>query len=678
MSKSKGKSQETGRKALDLWQAPEGAGEPLICLATTFTFDAQFFEVECLGRFIQMDSHPSETEAVGYLIEREEKLASVRACVFVDRRHAQAKESLRWDVLPVAVARAAQHAKISVLGWADSIRVIIGSGNLTEPGYRRNLEVFGRLEAARAEPGQVREILSCVDFIERIAARALGDETRPGPKRRALEALSDLRMHVRGWPQAAERGARTVPVFSGVGESVFSQLRDVWPGGSPPRAAEVLSPFFDEPSKSAGMIAGLGSVMAKRRPREIGFYFAAEDLPEGRTRVLAPLPLVQAAREFGDANVFEVPPEQGDEMRPLHAKMFGLLSDEWWLLLVGSSNFTHAGFGLNDRAANTEANLAYLVRRRSAEWGALEHVWPECGRELDVDDSSLLWEPTFEDEGENEGGAAVALPTSFREALYDAGSRPPRLILSLSERLPNRWRIKVPVGEEIVNSDGWRGGEFVAAWEDKPVPFVLTVEWWSGGAEYVADWPVNIVDVAHLPPPEALRDLSLEELIEILSSTRPLHLAAAHVLRKRVRHAATDIQLDPHKRVNTETFLLRRTKRVAIALERLRQRLERPVMNVEALDWRLRGPVGPAAVAAAIRREAVTEEESLFFLAELALALSRVRVREAARGGLSPRQIEQRLRAAITEAEEIATPLFDAKDSAVSRYAREAFRKAST
>src|SRR5215216_5198725 len=106
MSKSKGKGQESGRKALDLWQTPEGAGEPLICLATTFTFDAQFFEVECLGRFIQMDSHPSETEAVGYLIEREEKLASVRACVFVDRRHAQAKESLRWDVLPVAVARA--------------------------------------------------------------------------------------------------------------------------------------------------------------------------------------------------------------------------------------------------------------------------------------------------------------------------------------------------------------------------------------------------------------------------------------------------------------------------------------------------------------------------------------------------------------------------------------------
>ena len=91
MSKSKRKGEDARRKPLDLWQAPDGAGEPLICLATTFTFDAQFFEVECLGRFIQMDAHPSETEAVGYLIEREEKLASVRACVFADRRHAQTR-----------------------------------------------------------------------------------------------------------------------------------------------------------------------------------------------------------------------------------------------------------------------------------------------------------------------------------------------------------------------------------------------------------------------------------------------------------------------------------------------------------------------------------------------------------------------------------------------------------
>nr|MBA3241819.1 hypothetical protein [Acidobacteriota bacterium] len=628
--------------------------------------------------FIQMDTHPSETEAVGYLIEREEKLASVRACVFADRRHAQTKESMRWDVLPVVVSRGAQHAKISVLCWADCARVIIGSGNLTEPGYRKNLEVFGCLEATRGEAGQVREILSSVDFLERVAALALGDETRPGPKRRALEALSDLRKHVRDWPQASERGARAVPIFGGFSESVFSQVGNAWPGGSPPRTAEVLSPFFDEASNSPEMISGLSGVMAKRRPREIDFYFPAEALPEGKTRVLAPLALVRAARDFGDVKIFEVPPEQGNELRPLHAKMFCLSNDEWRLFLVGSSNFTRAGFGVTNKAANIEANLAYLVRKGDVESNALEQVWPEVGRELDVNDGGLLWEPTFEEEGEGE--AAVALPRSFREALYDAGNKPPRLILSLGDGLPRRWRIKVPDGEEIINSDGWRAGadEFTVVWKDKPVPFVLNVQWQGSGAEYAADWPVNVVELSHLPPPEELRNLKLDELIEILSSTRPLHIATAHVLRKRAKHSAVDIQLDPHKRVNTETFLLRRTKRVAIALERLRQRLERPVMNVEALEWRLRGPVGPRAMAAAFRREAVTEAESLFFLAELALTLSRVSVHETARGGLSPRQIEESIRASISEVEELASPLLDPADSAIGAYAREAFRKATS
>src|SRR5438132_13437763 len=98
-------TEESRGKALDLWQPPDGAGDPLICLATTFTFDASFFETDCLGRFLQMDTHPQESEAVGYLIEREEKLAAARVCVLLDRRHAQARESLRWDILPIVIPK---------------------------------------------------------------------------------------------------------------------------------------------------------------------------------------------------------------------------------------------------------------------------------------------------------------------------------------------------------------------------------------------------------------------------------------------------------------------------------------------------------------------------------------------------------------------------------------------
>lgn len=39
------------RKLLEAWLPPEGAGRPVACLATSFTFDPDFFETQCLGRF---------------------------------------------------------------------------------------------------------------------------------------------------------------------------------------------------------------------------------------------------------------------------------------------------------------------------------------------------------------------------------------------------------------------------------------------------------------------------------------------------------------------------------------------------------------------------------------------------------------------------------------------------
>ena len=70
MSRRKAAERAFG-KALTLWEAPEGAGEARVCIASTFTFDASFFETECLGRFLGMDSHPSESEAVSYMVERD-------------------------------------------------------------------------------------------------------------------------------------------------------------------------------------------------------------------------------------------------------------------------------------------------------------------------------------------------------------------------------------------------------------------------------------------------------------------------------------------------------------------------------------------------------------------------------------------------------------------------------
>ena len=96
------------------------AGDPVACLATTFTFDPDFFEEECLARFLGLDSavlsDSGAADAAYYVIQREEALEEARATVLVDRAEASAATSHRWDVVATGAPRGGvQHAKVSVL-----------------------------------------------------------------------------------------------------------------------------------------------------------------------------------------------------------------------------------------------------------------------------------------------------------------------------------------------------------------------------------------------------------------------------------------------------------------------------------------------------------------------------------------------------------------------------------
>ena len=57
--------------------------------------------------------------------------------------------------------------------------------------------------------------------------------------------------------------------------------------------------------------------------------------------------------------------------------------------------------------------------------------------------------------------------------------------------------------------------------------------------------------------------------------------------------------------------------------------MERPVATIEALNWRLRGPIGVLAVANAIVREAQSDGERCFLVSEIALELNRTRPESA-------------------------------------------------
>jgi hypothetical protein len=299
--------------------------------------------------------------------------------------------------------------------------------------------------------------------------------------------------------------------------------------------------------------------------------------------------------------------------------------------VIGSSNFTSPGTGVG-KVVNFEANLAYLFdcdRAPKGSYADLERRFP-ASEVIDDPEKRLLFTPV-DDAGLDSAAAGPLLPSGFISAVYRlAGVCGAQVELAFGDDLPPGWVVLSEDERALLTEQEWEsrgsGQSQVVAWSGRP-PSGFWVSW--HGAAGKAWWPVNVGSGADLPPPDDLRDLSLEVLIDLLTSARPLHEAMRkHLQRRRQgsKGAGPDgVELDPHKRVDTSGFLLQRTRRFSWALSGMRTRMERPVPTEECLRWRIDGPVGVMAVASALIREASGSEERTFLLAELALELVRVR-----------------------------------------------------
>jgi hypothetical protein len=299
--------------------------------------------------------------------------------------------------------------------------------------------------------------------------------------------------------------------------------------------------------------------------------------------------------------------------------------------MIGSSNFTSPGLGLS-RNPNFEANLLYIADsgRDRKGYDGLCRVWPEYE---DIEDIAKLKFQPSPDDGTDAATDEDILPEAFSSASYDQKGGAGLVSLTITGAPPPGWGLlkDAVLTEPWYSESQWQGAGSPSIvelpWADARPPSGFWVKW--TGCRNAAWLPVNVVSSSALPPPDELRDLPLEALIDILTSARPLHQAMRAYLARRRREIAggtgdKKLELvDPHKRVDTTGFLLQRTRRVSLALNGMRERLERPVLSMESLEWRLRGPVGALALRNALIREARSNEERMFLLSELALELDR-------------------------------------------------------
>jgi hypothetical protein len=638
---------------LDYWTPPHAVIDkdtvhkivPIAFISTSFTFDADFFDEECLSRFLALETE-KENDGAAYLIEREEMLASLQGgIVLVDQSFCHGRRNLRWDLVPCRVKHGVLHAKITLLYWSDCIRLIIGSANLTQPGYCINQEIFGVIDYMPDGDGDLRLIESVLTYLNEMVNDLCGKTIAD----RYKKIQSKIRSVLKKWninerKYKKDEIALELLMCSPKEKNILQRVKEIWDAYSlsPADHAYITSPFFDTEASPNMPSLKIFDLLRQRGSAHVCYNITTEQVSAKSKKIIVNAPefLKQTPRPDNQQVSFCQVSEEGTKEdgqmvpRPLHLKSIWLCNEDAQLYMIGSSNFTSAAFGLG-KWVNYEANLVYCVSAdKNKKAYNLLHENYLHGNDLEAHKLVFRQRPN-EDEATTDC-EYLQLPAFFKEAVllkmedrfhldlcFDTSSPPAGFSISYAVKKDNG-----PEEVCIFNEEHWHlnGQQQIIRieWNEAHMPDFLLVDWKESNGK--AFWPVIIDDQISLPPVESLRDLPLDALIKILSSTQPLHrLLKIIVKAKESRQQGTDQPIiDFHQLVDTTQFLLQRTRRISYAMRALRTRLEKPVYTKESLNWRLYGPIGVQALKDAILKEAKTEDEKLFLVAELALELSRI------------------------------------------------------
>lgn len=658
-------------RLLEHWSAPQHAGRPLACLATTFTFDADFFAQDCLSRFLSLSTGTGDGDrisTIASILEEEDRLAETQVTVLADRSTRTQKRNLRWDLLPVAVpGDGLLHAKAALLLWERHCRVLLGSANLTAAGYRQQVE-FG-LALDLDEHCQIPrtvfielhdELLDLVDLAP--------GSSEVGPKARALATLALFRQRIEAadlpaWPTA---GIHIALATGRPKVNPLDRYEAVWRGGKPLRAT-VLSPFWDDAAPAPGIDA-VRRLLTGRPAQERQLTILA-DISPFTGKVQGPPSLIDQGAPM---SVYARPDK---ERRTLHAKLVLLESDTWVAAMVGSSNVTRYGLGLHPDA-HRELNMWIGCELNSAEGKALRAL---AAKGDPIVSDAQEWE-TPADEDEVTGHQ---LPYGFVDCLLHLRPEPAATLTLDPTTLPASWRILDPAGHPLYDSAAWSAAVEpqvrVPLAPGTPLPAYLLVRWHVDGQEVESTWTANIDDRGALPPPSELREIPVHALLAALASTRPLPVAVELELRKleRVAEAGADTGLDPLTRYD-KAHLMQRVRQSSLALMRLQERLARPASNLDAVRWRLHGALGPLTLAESVVRtsdEQMVNGEKQFMLAELALTIAAVdwsAVRNVDERGVITREVTT----VLEQIREQTQRLPSSQDATLDQYVRDAVEEA--
>lgn len=627
------------------------AGAPVACLATTFEFEARFFETQLLPRFLQLRYYEEGSLVRGSpSIEYENLLASTPVAVLVDAtRLDPSRSTLRWDQVPVEVPGGVQHSKIAILAWEKAIRLLVGSANLTRNGYKRNREIFAALDFFDDSGSAPKHVLTdALDFLEVI----LGWTRAPEKTRKRLERIiSDIRSQLRGWKKAPTEGPQKgfprvyfVPGHPATeklqARSSLKKLKEI-AGPQKVRELVVMTPFVTSGQTEGNPVLDSLLERAHIGRYTVGWLIAPEKDSGDRGRKGLALP-----RTFGDdwkkrfgrnARVLAVPPSDAEGYRrELHAKAILLERAKSDLLMIGSSNFTAHGMGVG--AWNCEANLIFLDKSKEERENLLlyERLVNDIDWQQFVHPDKCEWS-IFGDEQEDSESAA-RIPQFFRWATVSRRGRCLTVELDRQCPEPDEWTIRfadIPVARPVFSKTMSTGTRRQLCCEigNRCPPSSLLVRWRdrSEGRWQEGLMAVCVEDpVEDLPPLIAVPDLPWNRRLEYLAAGQNSGSWLDTLQDQGLKQTQAGKAINALAAVDTTDYLLYRARHYGGALTRLAEKITAtPCIPAKIRACLLQDPFGPVQIAKAIGEECRTNPDvsgteyafRLFMLAEILLLL---------------------------------------------------------
>ena len=374
----------TSRRLTELWAPPQGY-RLASAVATTYELQADFLEEDLLPVALGLRLPPARGREFRLELEHALQDTEVSVLFHPGRYQPGLRRSPRIDLLPLPEGRYPKlHAKLALLRFVTPaspevenqiVRLVVGSANLTNLGYRSNIEVCASIDDG---PGASLEAMTAVrdaaawaqGLVGRTTdkiARQFRDINAAFSSRPAQRQDTQLRFvglpSDKGFPALATSGERVTRV------TIASPF---WPSGDD---------LSDVATALRRLCGGRWETVRLIGPADIDDRGLARPvIPAGLVRALlaAGARVEVAAADPGhgcttgddeDEGEFDSMSErQGPHVearRSLHAKALLVEGDHGTRLAIGSFNFTRKGMGLID-SGNLEAGLLWALPGKGA------------------------------------------------------------------------------------------------------------------------------------------------------------------------------------------------------------------------------------------------------------------------------------------------------------------------